>query len=124
MKIKEIKIALFVLGLLLFALFPNIPKLEMVTEVFAVTGEDLLPSQDFERVVLHVDGMTCRKCVKPLKKALLRIPGVKIVDVSYSEGRAFLECEKGKVSDAQLVRAIEDQSTFFYTYKASVVERE
>ena len=76
-----------------------------------------------EQVILHVEGMTCRKCVKPLQKALLEIPGVTSSQVSYSDAEAVVECEKGKVTDEQLVMAIENQSSFFYTYTASVTSR-
>lgn len=29
-----------------------------------------------EQVELQIEGMTCRKCVKPIRKALLALPGV------------------------------------------------
>jgi len=76
-----------------------------------------------ERVELKIDGMTCRKCVKPMQKALLALPGVTAADVSYSDANAKVQVKKGKVSNEQLVQTIEEKSNFFYTYKAKVISR-
>ena len=38
-------------------------------------------------LVLEVTGMTCAGCVSHVEKALLGVPGVHDVDVSYAEGR-------------------------------------
>ncbi len=95
------------------------------------TGNPIGPSRAYasenpvgtEQVELQIDGMTCRKCVKPMQKALLALPGVTAAKVSYADANAEVEFEKGKVSDDQLIQAVEDESSFFYTYKAKVTSR-
>ena len=122
---RILKISVLVGGIGMIAFFVSMnPGLMPANGVSTAAASEQETASDVERVTLKVDGMTCRKCVKPIQKALLQIPGVKKAAVSYSQGRAVVECEKGEVADGQLVRAVEDQSNFFYTYKAKVINRE
>ena len=79
-------------------------------------------------MVLRVEGMECRSCVKAIRKALLHLPGVHKAKVVFRKkgqpGKAIVWAEPGRVSDATLVQTIEAQSNLFYTYKAKVLERE
>ena len=114
----------FIIGIGMVAMLGSKISDLMPFQGIASAASDQQTVHETEPVILHVEGMTCRKCVRPIQKALLRIPGVKKAAVSYSQTRAVVECEKGKVADRQLVKAIEEQSNFFYTYKAKVVNRE
>lgn len=83
-------------------------------------------AQELQKVTLKVEGMECKSCVKDIRKALLKIPGVKnanvrIVSMEEKTGEAVVECEKGKVIPDQLVKAVEDASNAMFTYKASVI---
>ena len=119
------KISILVVGIGMIALLASKNPNLMPSEGFSVAAaSDQTAAGGVERVTLKVDGMTCRSCVKPLQKALLKIPGVKNARVSYSAAQAVVECEKGKVTNAQLVKAIEDQSSFFLTFTAKVTSRD
>ena len=119
LKTSLVSIGIGLASLLLFGLSEMVPlSSDSLSIAFA---QDT--TSGIEQVILRVEGMTCRSCVKPLRKALQRIPGVKKAKVSYSAAQAVVECERGKVTDEQLVKAIENQSSFFYTYTASVTSR-
>lgn len=105
------------LGLVLVFLF--MPKYSTLSSS-AIASEN---RAEIEQVELQIEGMTCRKCIKPMRKALLALPGVTAAEVSYADANAFVELEKGKVSDQDLMQAIEAESGFFYTYKAKVLSR-
>ena len=118
------RISLLAMGIGATALMlSNLTEKVRFNTVFSDLAHAQETTRAFEQVILHIEGMTCRKCVKPLQKALLEIPGVRSSQVSYSDAEAVVECEKGKVTDEQLVKAIENQSGFFYTYTASVTSR-
>ncbi|WP_066175732.1 copper chaperone CopZ [Bacillus marinisedimentorum] len=58
---------------------------------------------------LDVKGMTCGHCEKAVKNALLEIDGIASVEVSLDTGKVDVQFEDGKVTDAQMKEAIEDQ---------------
>ena len=119
------KISVLVVGIGMIVFFASMnPGLMPANGVSTVAASEEETAGGVERVTLKVDGMTCRSCVKPLQKALLKVPGVKNARVSYSAAQAVVECEKGKVTNAQLVKAIEDQSSFFLTFTAKVTSRD
>lgn len=122
---RILKISILVVGIGMIAFFESKdPGLMLANGVSTVAASEQETPSGVERITLKVEGMTCRSCVKPLQKALLKVPGVKNARVSYSEAQAVVECEKGKVTDSQLVKAIEDQSGFFLTFIAKVTSRE
>lgn len=82
-----------------------------------------MDQKNIEQVILKVEGMECKSCVKNIRKALLRVPGVISADVQFKEGRAAVAYEKGTVGEEQLVKAVESASDAMYTYTASVVAR-
>ena len=114
----------FMIGIGIVALLGSKTSDLMPFQGIASAASDQQTVHEIETVILHVEGMTCRSCVKPLQKALLRIPGVKKAQVNYSKARAIVDCEKGRVTDGQLVKAIEDQSNLFLTFTARVTARE
>ena len=59
-----------------------------------VLEDDLLalhpPAAEAEEVTLHVDGMTCPKCVGRVERALLALPGVASAAVDLASNRAVV----------------------------------
>ncbi len=80
---------------------------------------------------LQIDGMTCGACVKDIRSALLKVPGVKAVEfeikkkgfffLDYSDARAIITCEPGKTPVNALITAVEGASSLTSTYKAKPV---
>lgn len=86
----------------------------------------LLPSdslfaheEDIRCVWLEIKGMSCAKCVPKADKALEEVEGVKEATVDLNKGEAMVCIEYGKVSDSDLMRAIEKVG-----FKASLPEDE
>ena len=83
---------------------------------------------DLQTFTLQIDGITCGGCVKDIRSALLKIPGVNAVEFQiktkwyffhdYSEARAVITCEPGKTTVNELITAIEGASSLTSTYKA------
>jgi copper chaperone CopZ len=53
-----------------------------------------------------VEGMTCGGCVDTVTKALEQVPGVKSAKVVLAEKKAFVDADRSRVTDAQIVAAI------------------
>ncbi len=64
-------------------------------------------SSSTEEVVLNVNGMTCGGCENKVKSALIECAGVKDAKVSYKDGKAVVEVEKGKANKEKLIEAVE-----------------
>lgn len=79
--------------------------------------------KNIQQVVLKVDGMRCKSCVKDIRKALLSLPGVRFAEVDYGREEAVVKIESGKVTDPQLIQAVASASNAMYTYRAAVVAR-
>src|SRR6266849_3050963 len=83
---------------------------------------------DLQTFTLQIDGMTCGGCVKDIRSALLKVPGVKAVEFQikkkgfffqdYSDARTIITCEPGQTSVNALITAVEGASTLTSTYKA------
>jgi copper chaperone len=58
---------------------------------------------------LRVDGMTCNHCKSAVTNALQELEGVQKVDVSLEKGEASVVYEEGKVTEADLKNAVEEQ---------------
>src|SRR5262245_15022864 len=86
---------------------------------------------DLQTFTLQIDGMTCGSCVKDVRSALLKVPGVKAVDFQikkkwfffhdYSDARVSIGCEPGKTTVNALINAVEGASSPTSTYKAKPV---
>jgi len=86
---------------------------------------------DLQTFTFQIEGMTCGSCVKDIRSALVKVPGVKAVDFQlkkkwvffhdYSDARVIIGCEPGKTTVSALTAAIEGASSPTSTYKAKPV---
>ena len=60
-----------------------------------------------KKIHMDIGGMTCISCQNRIEKALCSVKGVRNVKVSYSQGRADIECDEKKTVVKILVRAVE-----------------
>jgi copper chaperone CopZ len=58
-------------------------------------------------VALSIEGMTCAGCENTICTSLEKIPGVKSVTASATDGKAVIEFEQGKVDTAALKAAVD-----------------
>lgn len=68
-------------------------------------------AQDY-RTELNVEGMTCEHCMKAVKGALERVPGVQRADVDLEAQRASIQ---GAADVQVMLRAVEEEG-----YRASL----
>lgn len=54
---------------------------------------------------LKIEGMMCEGCVKSVKEALEKVPGITRVDVNLKKGTAVVQ---GDVDDETLIKAVVD----------------
>ena len=54
---------------------------------------------------LKIEGMMCEGCVKSVKEALEKVPGITSVDVNLKKGTAVVQ---GDVEDETLIKAVVD----------------
>ncbi len=54
---------------------------------------------------LKIEGMMCEGCVKSVKEALEKIPGITSVDVNLKKGTAVIQ---GDADDETLIKAVVD----------------
>jgi mercuric ion binding protein len=87
-----------------------IMALLMVTVVYVEAAE--------QSVVMDIEGMTCPLCPIAVKKSLSGVDGVKEVEVSLEEKKAWLTVEES-VTDETFVDAVKKAGSF----KGKVVER-
>lgn len=95
----------------------------LTTVLSLASAADAVQSEQPTQVTLEVDGMSCRSCVKDIRKALLRVPGVSSADVRFKEGRAVVQYDPQKAGEQDLVRAVESASNAMYRYRARVLAR-
>ncbi len=58
---------------------------------------------------LKVAGMSCAHCVKAVTDALMKLDGVRKVDIQLEKGLVEVDYDPGTVTLAQLTTAIENQ---------------
>ena len=85
-------------------------------------------AQELQTFTLQVDGITCGACVKDIRSALLKVPGVKAVEFQikkkwfifddYSDARVIIGCEPGKTPVNALITAVEGASSLTSAYTA------
>jgi copper chaperone CopZ len=88
-------------------------------------------SQSRQTVTLQIDGVTCAGCVKDVKTALVKVPGVSEVEFStgkkwvvfpdYSNARASVTFDPEKTSLEALIKAVEAAGNPLSKYKAEVL---
>ncbi len=71
-------------------------------------------------VNLSIEGMTCTGCENTICSNLEKIPGVKSVTASHTDGNAVIEFEPGKVDTVMLKEAV--NATGYKALKTSAVE--
>ncbi len=54
---------------------------------------------------LKIEGMMCEGCVKSVKEALEKVPGITSVDVNLKKGTAVVQ---GDADDETLIKAVVD----------------
>ena len=106
------RIAIFGLAALLFAA-PSVYAAPEATE----TQEELTPGQ--ARVVIPVEGMTCGGCCVKVETAVKDVDGIVAAKADYEKGRATVTYEEDKVTVEQIVKLINDKTSF----KASIPEK-
>ncbi|MBX3328867.1 MAG: heavy-metal-associated domain-containing protein [Nitrospira sp.] len=89
--------------------------------------------QSQQTVTLQIDGMTCGGCVKDVKAALAKVPGVSSVELSvgtkwvvfsdYSNARAAVTFDPQKANVEMLVRAVEAAGNPLSKYRAQVIDK-
>lgn len=57
-------------------------------------------------MTLQVDGMVCSECAKKVEQCLMKLKGVKSVDVSYEENQAEVEYDPKKVTVKKMIDAL------------------
>lgn len=73
-----------------------------------------------EMITLKIEGWTCGSCARYVRRALVAVPGVKGVEVSYARGGAIVTVEPGRVTAEQLVQAVERASALI-PFRATVI---
>lgn len=67
-----------------------------------------LKENAMKNLIVHIDGMNCGSCVNGVHSALSALDGVAQVRVDLANNQAVIDLDEGLVSDAQIVKAIED----------------
>ena len=90
-------------------------------------------SQGLQTVTIHIDGMSCGACLKDVKAALAKVPGVSAVEFTvakkwiffsdYADARALVAFDPEKAGVEALVKAVEGASGSLSAYKARVLEK-
>jgi uncharacterized protein len=57
-------------------------------------------------VLLQIEGMHCHRCERAIQSALGAFPGVREVEVDFLSGQASVLHDRGSVTPAQLMDAI------------------
>jgi len=84
------------------------------------TANDGRVTADINRVIIHIEGMTCEGCATTVAQAIRRVPGVAAVEVSYEKSQALVGTSpEVKVPVAQILAALRDAG---YRGSASNVE--
>ena len=89
-------------------------------------------AQDLQTTILQIEGISCSACIKEIRSALLKVPGVKSADLQvkktwfffndYSDARAIVTSDQGKTTVDALIKAIEAASTSMFSYHARLIE--
>ncbi|MCP9462397.1 MAG: cation transporter [Nitrospira sp.] len=94
-------------------------------------GSAVVAGSGEQTVTLKVEGVTCGSCVKDIRAALQKLPGVKTVDIKvgtkwgllndYADTKALVTFDPSQTGVEALVKAIESASTALSTYRARVL---
>lgn len=94
--------------------------------------ELIAASSSQQTVTLQIDGMTCGGCVKDVKAALAKLPGVSAVEFTiakkwivfsdYADARALVTFDPEKTGVEVLIKAVEGASSPLSASKARLVK--
>jgi mercuric ion binding protein len=97
----------------------------------ALKGGALAAEVPEQTVTLQIEGMTCGACVKDVRAAIQKVPGVKAVEVQigtkwfffsdYSEAKASVTFDPGQTAVDALIKAVESASSALSKYEARVL---
>ena len=62
-----------------------------------------------ERIVLHIEGMSCEHCVKAVTKAVGALPGIEDVSVDLKAKTATVDYNSAQSTPETIKAQIEDQ---------------
>ncbi len=90
-----------------FAFFPN--YIGLVTG----DGNTLAVWSDLDKLVVTVEGMTCKACSMKIEKSLRSVPGVSAAEVSYDKKQAIIGVPKGSdISRQAILEAISNAGDY------------
>lgn len=61
-----------------------------------------------EKIILHVEGMSCGHCETAVREAILKLPGIQNATSSKSKKEAAVEFDPAVVSREQIAEAINE----------------
>lgn len=104
---KIIKLSTFVCAILVFISCEK--KVEKVSvEVKNNEKYELSATADLKKVSLNIEGMTCEiGCARMIQSKLSKTEGVKFAKVSFEKKNGIVEYDANKVSEKQIVSAVE-----------------
>lgn len=105
----------------------------VVTVSLAGFQELLAESQNQETVTLQISGMTCGGCIKDVKAALAKVPGVSEVGLStgkkwivfpdYSDAHASVTFDPQKTNVDTLMRVVEAAGNPLSKFRAQLSDK-
>jgi len=104
---KIIKLSTFVFSILVFISCEK--KVDKVS-VEAKNNEkyELSADADLKKVSLNIEGMTCEiGCARMIQSKLSKTEGVKFAKVNFEKKNGIVEYDANKVSEKQIVSAVE-----------------
>jgi mercuric transport protein len=82
---------------------------------FDVSNSSSKESKNTQEVTFKIDGMMCKMCPLTIKTALNKIDGVVNAEVSYNNKEAIVQYEEDKVTESDMVKAIENAGKYHVT---------
>jgi len=61
-----------------------------------------------EQQTIKIGGMTCDGCVQSVKRVLLNMPGVDVIDVSLALNQAIVKFDPQRIDIARITQSIEN----------------
>ena len=72
-------------------------------------GSTLFAQEDFQKIIIKVEGLYCPFCAYGLEKHLKALDGFKAVQINIKEGTAEVEFQPGtQISKKAILQAVED----------------
>ena len=79
-----------------------------------------MPSQDYERLVVSIDGMHCPSCALGIEKYLNRLPGIISTSVNFIKQEAVINYDARQITPDTIKKAIIKTG---YSVKETIIER-